>query len=499
VRPPPRPAELYGPLLHQVQVGRLLPDGKDFVDMPPRRAPAAIMQDFARLGPFTDAALRRFVADNFTAPAPPPDPAPPGPALGLQAHIAAMWPRLARPPLEPEPFSSALALPAPYLVAGGRFRELYYWDSFFSLLGLLRDGQAALAQGLVDNCLSLIERFGHVPNGARTYYLGRSQPPVFHLMARLAPDQSETARRRRLMAMQAEHRFWLAGAQDLAPGEAGRRCVRLAGGGLLNRYWDDFDGPREESWAEDVQTASGSGRDASEVFRALRAGAESGWDFSSRWLAQPDDLGSIRTIDVCPIDLNCLLWNLERTIAKEASSLGDQAAAAAFEASHRRRGEAIGRWLWSPGERRFGDLDWRSGQLTPSVNAAALSPLFVGLATRSQAEAAGRLAEAVLLAPWGLRATTLTTGQQWDAPNGWAPLQWIAVAGLRRYGQDRLAKAIADRWLTMVDRSFRATGVLLEKYDVETGGPGEGGEYAVQDGFGWTNGVTRELLAQVSL
>lgn len=492
---PPRPAELYGPLLHAVQTRRLFADGKSFVDMEPRRDPAAIVADFAALGAVDDAALRRFVAENFAAPPAPSEPLASDPGRTLQAHIAAMWPRLARPPLEPAAFASALALPAPYLVAGGRFRELYYWDSYFSILGLLRDGEAALAQGLVDSCLSLIERFGHVPNGARTYYLGRSQPPVFHLMAAMAPDQSQAARRRRLLAMQAEHGFWMKGAEELGPGQAGRRCVGLPGGAVLNRYWDDFEGPRDESYAEDLETASLAGREPAGLYRDLRAGAESGWDFSSRWLARPDRLASIRTTDICPVDLNCLLWSLERAIAAEAAALEEDAIAQRYAPLWRARGEAIVRWLWCARQRRFGDLDWRAGELTASTNAAALSPLFVGLASRSQAEAMAILAAEPLLAPGGLRTTTIETGQQWDAPNGWAPLQWIAVSGLRRYGHDRLARDIAGRWLATVEAGYRASGVLLEKYDVDRRGPGGGGEYPVQDGFGWTNGVVRELLA----
>jgi alpha,alpha-trehalase len=123
-----------------------------------------------------------------------------------------------------------------------------------------------------------------------------------------------------------------------------------------------------------------------------------------------------------------------------------------------------------------------------------LYPLFVGAASKDQAERVAVEARAALLAPGGLRTTTIRTGQQWDSPNGWAPLQWIAVSGLERYGEDSLARDVAGRWLATVCRTYRETGKLLEKYDVEQERPGGGGEYPLQDGFGWTNGVTRALL-----
>ena len=154
----------------------------------------------------------------------------------------------------------------------------------------------------------------------------------------------------------------------------------------------------------------------------------------------------------------------------------------------------MNRYLWSVSERRFGDWDRRTGRMTSSVSAAGLYPLFTGWANRSQARDTARQTEAVLIAPGGLRTTALTTGQQWDAPNGWAPLQWVAISGLDRYGHRATAETIGTRWLGTVDRVYRETGKMLEKYDVEQQRPGGGGEYPLQDGFGWTNGVTRVLL-----
>ncbi len=280
--PVPSPADRFGPLFAAVQAARLFPDSKTFADAVPRRDPAAILADYAAARP-SGPALAAFVAANFDPPAaPPPVVVPPG--LPLADHIAALWPALTRQPADVPAFGSLLRLPDAYVVPGGRFREIYYWDSYFTLLGLLRDGRAALADGMIDDFTSLIERYGHIPNGTRSYYLSRSQPPFYFAMVALRPGADAATRARRLRAMRTEHDFWMAGAAGLKPGTAARRVVRLTDGTLLNRYWDDRDTPRDESWREDVATAAAASRPAAAVYRDLRAAAESGWDFSSRWL-----------------------------------------------------------------------------------------------------------------------------------------------------------------------------------------------------------------------
>jgi alpha,alpha-trehalase len=150
-------------------------------------------------------------------------------------------------------------------------------------------------------------------------------------------------------------------------------------------------------------------------------------------------------------------------------------------------------WLWDEHDGIYRDFDWRSGRLSPVASAATLYPLFTGAAAAQDAPRIAAFVRANLLAPGGLATTTLRTGQQWDNPNGWAPLQWVAVAGLRRYRQTALADEVACRWLATVRRSYGESGKLVEKYDVAEVRPGGGGEYPLQDGFGWTNGVTRRL------
>jgi alpha,alpha-trehalase len=418
------------------------------------------------------------------------------PGLAVEAHIDALWPVLTRSPDEPVPGSSLLPLPYRYVVPGGRFQEIYYWDSYFTMLGLEESGRHDLTVDMVRNFAWLIDRYGHVPNGNRSYYVSRSQPPFFSLMVELVAARDGSAVYGEYLAqLRREYDFWMEGAESLAPGAAHRRVVRLADGTLLNRYWDDRDRPREESYRNDVETARQSGRPAAEVYRNLRAAAESGWDFSSRWLADGKSLATIRTVDLIPVDLNSLLYSLEQTLARAYRVNARPAEASQFTERALERRRAIHRYLWNPRSGTFEDYDWRTRGRTGHVTAATLYPLFAGVATATQANAVTKVVERELLEPDGLATTTVRTGQQWDAPNGWAPLQWIAIEGLNRYGHRSLARRIAQRWIRENVAYYEGTGKLVEKYDVTGDAAASGGEYPLQDGFGWTNGVLRRLLA----
>jgi alpha,alpha-trehalase len=491
---PAPPSALFGELFRRVQSEAIFPDDKTFADAVSRRSPAEILADYRARTPRDGVALKAFVAANVDLPSPVAVPAAAADRAPLKAHIARLWPKLARPPSRPAPYSSMLALPRPYVVPGGRFREVYYWDSYFTMLGLVRDGRGELVRDLTADFASLIARYGHVPNGARSYYLSRSQPPVFYLMAELSARTPAEGDARWLRALRTEHRFWMKGEAEARPGAPAGHVVRMADGAVLNRYWDALAVPRDEAFRLDVALAAHAGRPAAGLYRDLRSAAESGWDFSSRWLADGRDLATIRTTEIVPVDLNSLLYGLEQAIARGCARKGEPACAKAFRARAERRRAAITRYLWDAPGRRFLDYDWRIGTRLDRPSAAMLYPLFVGLASQAQADGVAMAVRSELLAPGGLRTTTRRTGQQWDAPNGWAPLQWIAVQGLAAYGRRDLSDEIAGRWVRTVCRAYGETGKLVEKYDVEDVRPGGGGEYPLQDGFGWTNGVTRALM-----
>jgi alpha,alpha-trehalase len=489
------PHELYGELFIAVQMGRVFGDGKSFVDARPRTAPALIRARFEAERRLPGFVLSDFVHAHFELPG---HPAPVAPGLEkrepVREHIRALWPLLVREHLQALEGDSLLALPRPYVVPGGRFRELYYWDSYFTMLGLVADGRRDLAEHMLANFAHLIATYGFIPNSSRSYMLSRSQPPFFFRMVELLHAEDPAAGfARHLASLKAEHAFWMDGEARLAPGQAHRRVVRTADGALLNRYWDDRCTPREESWREDVLTAeaakTGTGRMPTDVWRDLRAGAESGWDFSGRWCADPADIATIETTALAPVDLNALLAGLEGAIALGAARSGDAATATAFQARADARREVLQTRLWRGDAGHFADLNWRQGSDPRPLTAAALVPLYLGLATQAQADSLATQVQRHLLGANGLLTTALKTGQQWDAPNGWAPLQWMAAVGLARYGQAALARDIAERWCASVQRVYLATGRLLEKYDVAEDRPGGGGEYETQDGFGWTNGV----------
>jgi alpha,alpha-trehalase len=266
-------------------------------------------------------------------------------------------------------------------------------------------------------------------------------------------------------------------------------------GAILNRYWDDRDTPRDEAYREDTELARASGRLPAQVFRDIRAACESGWDFSSRWFADARTMATIVTTEIVPVDLNSLMFGLESAILAGCERAGDEVGAAGFRHRAGARRAAIDRYLWDRDSGVYFDYRWTERARIPRLSAAATYPLCFGCASPEQAGGVAAAIRGTLLQGGGLVTTELATGQQWDAPNGWAPLQWIAVSGFNRYGERQLAESIARQWLRNVGRVYRENGKLVEKYDVLTERGGGGGEYPLQDGFGWTNGVTARLLA----
>lgn len=489
------PDELYGELFSAVQLGHVFADQKAFADAVPNKAPAEIMREYAAAKGDPKLDLKTFVLERFALTAA--KEATPPRGLSLIQHIEWLWPRLTREVKTVPEGQSLLALPKPYVVPGGRYQELYYWDSYFTMLGLARSGQRELVRSMLDDFAYEIDRYGHIPNGSRTYQLSRSQPPFFACMVELAAElEGEAVYTRYLPQLRREHAFWMAGASDVPAGSGRRRVVRLIDGTLLNRYWDDRDTPRPEAYANDLATAAADKTRAPEViYRELRAAAESGWDFSSRWLADGATLSTIQTTSYLPIDLNSLLYRLEQVIAHGCRVASDQPCVDEFAELAQKRAAAIERYLWNDAGYFYTDYNWLRTKASDAVTAAVAFPLFVGLATPERAQQTAKTLER-LLAPGGLVTTSRKTDEQWDAPNGWAPLVWIAVAGLRRYEQHDLAREIGTRFLGRVEALFAAEGKLVEKYDVQSDAVrgGGGGEYPLQDGFGWTNAVTLKLL-----
>src|SRR6059036_37473 len=270
------PAHDLGQLFHDVQLSGIFEDSKTFADARPRFAPAEIIARYASARGAPQFNLGDFVTQQFELPRPVGEGFRSDTSQTMEQHIRALWPVLTRPPDTVDAYSSLIALPNPYVVPGGRFREVYYWDSYFTMLGLVASGRTDLVKSMLDNFAHLIGTLGHIPNGNRTYYLSRSQPPFFAAMVGLYARATDTAQALKyLQALEAEYAFWMDGADTLGPAQAYRRVLQLPDGPLLNRYWDDRADPRPESYRADyevAQTLPAAQRDA--FFRNVRATAE---------------------------------------------------------------------------------------------------------------------------------------------------------------------------------------------------------------------------------
>ncbi|KJY89744.1 alpha,alpha-trehalase [Pseudoalteromonas piscicida] len=474
-----------------VQSAGLFSDSKVFADAIAKIPLAEIENQYVMQKP-TGEALLRFVHAHFDFVANKELDALPD-FTSAQQYISALWSRLSRKPSTVAK-GSLLPLPHPYVVPGGRFNEIYYWDSYFTALGLLDENRSDLVEGMLDNFVSLIDRIGHVPNGNRDYYQSRSQPPVTALMVDLLWQEKSHDKQwlsRVTQALLKEHQFWQTGeGLSCTDKKAQYRVVNMPCGGTLNRYWDPLAAPRPESFIEDIELAAAV-TDSETFYQHIRAACESGWDFSSRWLANADDLASIRTTDIIPVDLNALLVLLESQIARCFEKLNELTQARYYANLASNRSALIQKYCWCDEKGWFFDVDLNDYARTTVESLAGVVPMFAELVTPEQAEHIGKKLEAEFLQQGGLVSTLVTTSQQWDSPNGWAPLQWFAVSGLRAYGQNQLAKKIMQAWLYAVETGFEQTGCLLEKYNmVEPDKQASGGEYVVQQGFGWTNGVT---------
>ncbi|RFU91130.1 MULTISPECIES: alpha,alpha-trehalase [Citrobacter] len=493
---PQPPDILLGPLFNDVQTAKLFPDQKTFADAVPNSDPLMILADYRMQKNQSGFDLRHFVGVNFTLPKEGEKYVPPA-GQSLREHIDGLWPVLTRSTTDVEKWDSLLPLPEPYVVPGGRFREIYYWDSYFTMLGLAESNHWDKVSDMVANFAYEIDAWGHIPNGNRSYYLSRSQPPFFAFMVELlAQHDGNDALKKYLPQMQKEYSYWMEGVETLKPGQQNKRVVKLADGTVLNRYWDDRDTPRPESWVEDIATAkSNPNRPATDIYRDLRSAAASGWDFSSRWMDNPNQLSTLRTTSIVPVDLNALLYKMEKMIALASKAAGDEAKATQYEGFANARQKGIESYLWNDKEGWYADYDLKSQKVRNQLTAAALFPLYVNAAANDRASKVAAATQAHLLQPGGLATTSVKSGQQWDAPNGWAPLQWVAASGLQNYGQDKVAMEVTWRFLTNVQHTYDREKKLVEKYDVSsTGTGGGGGEYPLQDGFGWTNGVTLKML-----
>jgi alpha,alpha-trehalase len=489
--------ESLGTLYEDVQSSGIFADSKFFVDCIPKHAAAEIIRAYHNQKENSDFDLNEFVTANFILPQ----------AIvsnyssaqkKIATHLNDLWDELTR--LPGQSGGTLIPLPNAYIVPGGRFREIYYWDSYFTMLGLQVSKRTDLIENMVNNFTYLINKVGFIPNGNRTYYLGRSQPPFFALMVKLlSEEKGDVVFTTYQTALEKEYQFWMSGQGELNEKQIScNRVILMPGKDILNRYWDNKDEPRPEAYAEDRHIVGLVDAIPAPIFRHIRAAAESGWDFSSRWFKDKLTMESIQTSNLIPVDLNCLLLNMEQTLLHIYQLQRDEINVQRFQKKVADRSNAIQHYCWNEARGCYFDFNFIDSKQEEHFNLSTVFPLFFKLATVAQAQKVAALIQEKFLFSGGLITTLYKTGQQWDAPNGWAPLQWMAYKGLKNYGYIELAQAIKNNWLHNCEKVFAETGKMMEKYNVmDSTIVAGGGEYPNQDGFGWTNGVYLKMKNEI--
>lgn len=486
------PDQLFGPLFHDVQMKKVFEDSITFADCFPKRSPEEILSLYEIEKHNEDFDLGDFVSEYFEIPSPVNTEYESNQELPVTEHINKLWPLLTR---NSQTNCSMLPVPKSYVVPGGRFRGLYYWDSYFTMLGLQCAGENELIREMVKNFAYLIDAYGHIPNANRSYYLTRSQPPFFASMIRLLSEiDGPDVFTKYLPHMQKEYNYWMDGYFRLSDRETCfRRVILLPDSSILNRYWDDLPAPRPESYHEDVEMAHNSAPDGVEpgkLYRHIRAACESGWDFTCRWFREETKIETIHTTDIVPVDLNCLLYDLEVTLSEAYGHSSFSEPSTYFLEKAEKRKKTLINNLWNDDRKYFMDYDSALNKSTQIMSLAGVFPLFFKIATKSQAQHVHEHITESFLKRGGVVSSLHKSGQQWDYPNGWAPLQYITYVGLRNYAFYDTAEELKKRWIALNDEVFKETGKMMEKYNVvDTDSPAGGGEYPNQDGFGWTNGI----------
>ncbi|ORX69125.1 glycoside hydrolase [Linderina pennispora] len=498
------PIYCEGDILHAVQMAKLYPDDKTFVDKPTIKPLDDVLAAFKAIGGTTASrsAIASFVDANFGLE---------GTELKavnlteftscpkflshihnplLRAYGGAVngfWKDLVREQdltsLCGGCVSSMLPLKYHFVVPGGRFREIYYWDTYFTMEGLLRSELYDTARSNIEDLLDLVDSYGFVPNGARVYYLDRSQPPLLTLMVKIYFEHTNDLAfvKKALPTLKKEHGYWIANHSVSVPCKSGSVT--------LNRY-------------------------IAGIYADMATGAETGWDYSTRWVRNPKApadqlLFGIRTRQVVPVELNAILYQVEQAIARldRLAGAGD---CSDYEQMAATRLDAMNKVFYDSASGMYFDWVLETNSRSTIWSPAALWPYW-SFGSRAPQDGGKRafdyLAGVLSKNPGGVPTTLNNSGQQWDWPNVWPPLQYVLMQGALNRKDHKLATVLAQTYVDAVFCSWYNTGGsipnvlaqlpgesdighMFEKFNsTSIGQQGGGGEYTVQSGFGWTNGV----------
>ncbi len=402
--------------------------------------------------------------------------------LATIKHIEKMWPHLLKT-AKLERGSSLLPTPFPFFIAAGRFTEWYYWDTYFAVEALLLQGRLELAQMQVENLLEQIRRYGFIPNGGRDYYLSRSQPPMISSMvkriyeASVQAGQNENATRwlrlRALPLLKSDYeKFWMNPAT---------RFDKESG---LNHHWDAFDLPRPERHSLDRD------EDLGRSYRDVRAGAESGLDFTDSYLGEASQVAGVL--------LNAMLFKTENDLAWMSEEIGEIEESTKFRRAAELRSHRMNTLMWNPDRGRYENYHLKRKSRIEILSAENTFALMAGLPSPLQAN---QIREALieLETDGGLMATELLNSHhQWDGQNAWAPYHFAAVKGYLNYSLHRDAERIGKKFVELVTEVFEKHGAIYERMDpVKRDRPQiDAHKYPVQEGFLWTNSVFLWILLE---
>ncbi|KAK9885435.1 hypothetical protein WA026_010933 [Henosepilachna vigintioctopunctata] len=517
-----------GPVLHLIQMSKIFADSKTFVDMKMLHSPEEVLENWDNFMEENDQHpskynIKKFITQNFN------DgdeldywmgsDYTPTPRIlrkiedlivrNFTSSIVQIWNKLGRK-VKPEVFEyserySFIPIPNGFIIPGGRFTELYYWDSYWIVRGLIISEMITTVRGMLENFLCIIDKYGFVPNGSRIYYLSRSQPPVTTIIAGEYIEASKDILwlKKNIKYLDLELRYWL-----------DYKTVKISKGlhtYTLARYISECTLPRPESYSEDIESCEIFDTEMlkHKCYQDLKSTVETGWDFSSRWIF--DEQGGCNANvsfsngkRVIPVDLNSFLCRSFKLMYQFYSIINDDINATFWKNKYQYWKKGIDEIMYNKKDGIWYDYDYFEARQRRYFWPSNLTPLWAEIYDQPKFAALGKAAASyvkrqdLLQYKGGVPASLFHTGEQWDFPHVWAPVQSIVILGLYNSGNNdakQLAYTFGKRYVEACIKGFLVSGDMYEKYDCREPGKVEGGgEYIAQIGFGWTNGAVLEMI-----
>ena len=391
-----------------------------------------------------------------------------------------------------------------FVLPGEGYREFNYWNSYWTLNGLLLCNMKSTARGMIENFIELVKTYGYVPSGDRVYYLNRSQPPFLTLMVlEYWQATNDTAFLQQVLPyLEKEYDFWMTNRSVTLDASHGFKSPVA-----LNQYSTNMGYPRPESYWNDVETAQKAGvyqneTNRQKLFSHIASAAESGWDFSSRWLALSGKdamkMESIKTRDIVPVDLNAILCKVEQSLGNLYQTTGDSVKSKQFQMAYRKRTKAISDAFWDEERGQWLDFDIETKKHRSPFYVSNISPIwadcFDGNKTRASKAIESIKKQGVFDYPGGVPTSLNNSGYFWDFPNAWPPLQDMLEIALRNAGYNDLAYTTAKKWIEVNYLSWVQRGHMHEKFNVSVKGKPGYGDHGSMVRFSWTNGVVLKFL-----